>query len=129
MINGELSRAWLTPAGARLSGPADMATALAVTPSAVSNYLKRGTGPLPAPVATRAGRDGPVPLWTGAQVASAVAAARLELEGRLRELERKRRQLERTGVSYRRRLAVLERFTLEGYTPRHGTGDSDSVHT
>lgn len=113
---------WTGDAGERLYGPSDMATALDVTPSAVSNYLSRGTGPLPAPAYHGPGPKGDVPLWTASQVATARAGAVLELERALVQLERKRRALERTAVAYRRRIARMRDTALD-------TGaDSASVH-
>lgn len=101
---------WTNSDGARLYGPTDMARALDVTPSAVANYLTRGTGPIPTPTHRRSWRGRDVPLWTAAQVDTARRNAIAELERALSVLEGKRRALDRTAVAYRRR---LERLTLD----------------
>lgn len=98
---------WTSPNGERLYGPADMASALDVTPSAVSNYVSRGTGPVPAPAYHRPGRTGDVPLWTRDQLEDARRSAVLELEGNIGRLEGRIARLERTAGTYRRRLARI----------------------
>lgn len=108
-----VSEHWLGPDGAELYGTSDMATALDVTPSAVSNYLKRGTGPVPAPAYTRRAPVGDVPLWTAAQVETARRGAIAELEGRLATLERRLATFERTAGAYRRRIARLRGTPLD----------------
>ena len=60
----------------RLYGPTEVATMLGVSPSAVSNWLHRGTGPLP--VADYESRTGP--LWSGEQLASVLADKAAELQ-------------------------------------------------
>jgi transposase len=59
----------------RLYGPAEVARMLDVRPSAVSNWLRRGSGPLPEPGYV----SGAGPLWSGAQLATVLADRAAEL--------------------------------------------------
>jgi hypothetical protein len=73
----------------RLIGGTEVARLLNVTPSAVTNWRKRGTGPLPEPAYEYKGRRPGYwhPLWTPEQVAPIIQAHIAEVEAKLAELE------------------------------------------
>ncbi len=58
----------------RLIGSAQVSQLLGVTPSAVTNWRKRGTGPLPEPAYSYRTQYGKVaPLWTVEQIEEVIA--------------------------------------------------------
>ena len=71
----------------RLIGSMEVSKLLNVTPSAVTNWRRRGTGPLPEPAYEYKGRFGDwYPLWTPEQVAPIIEAHVAEVEASLAEL-------------------------------------------
>ena len=61
----------------------DVALLLGVVPSAVSNWQKRGSGPLPEPTYVTRGR----PYWTIEQIAPLAAEALADAKMKVRRLE------------------------------------------
>lgn len=65
----------------------DIGLLLGVSQPAISNWFKRGTGPLPAPAfPARAGRGGD--LWTSEQIAPIAEEYRAKLRRQLEQMER-----------------------------------------
>lgn len=71
----------------RLFGTNEVAELLAVTPSAVTNWRRRDTGPLPEPAFEYRHRDAFAPLWTRAQLAPIFEARIAELAAVVESLE------------------------------------------
>jgi hypothetical protein len=80
---------------------------------------------MPAPaaqMAPRAGGTRPVPLWTGAQVAAAVAAELVHCRRRLRATRRRRLALQRQETALRARITHMSE------TAHTNGADSANVH-
>lgn len=73
----------------RLVTSIEIARLLKVTPSAVTNWRRRGSGPLPSPdfyYITAAGKK--APLWTIEQIVDVVESQLSEAHARLQEMRK-----------------------------------------
>ena len=73
----------------RLVSSIEVARLLGVTASAVTNWRKRGSGPLPEPeYVYRSGQNRLAPLWTVEQIENVVAEHEVERREALEQLRR-----------------------------------------